>query len=85
MTLQSLNATYHALSCTLNAVRALYVLEYTFYDGFESHSLRQFVLFIPRETRIAVCGLCGRFLSLDGRPQKSIILLFCLGEKRLTP
>ena len=39
ITLQSLNATYHVLSCTLNAVRALYVLEYTFYDGFESHSL----------------------------------------------
>jgi hypothetical protein len=27
----------------LNAVRALYVLEYTFYDGFESHSLRHVI------------------------------------------
>ena len=38
ITLQSLSATYQVLSCTLNAVRALYVLETTFYDGFESHS-----------------------------------------------
>ncbi len=44
ITLQSLNATYHVLSCTLNAVRALYVLETTFYDGFESHSLRQYLV-----------------------------------------
>ena len=40
---------------------------------------RSKVIRFPRETRIAVCGLCGRFLSLDRRPQKSIILPFCLG------
>ena len=40
ITLQSVNAPRHVLSCTLSAVRALYVVEYTFYDGFESHSLR---------------------------------------------
>src|ERR1700674_5758171 len=45
---------------------------------------RSKVIRFPRETRIVVCGLCGRFLSLDSRPQKSIILLFCLGEKRLS-
>ena len=38
ITLQSVSAPYHVPSCTLNAVRALYVLETTFYDGFESHS-----------------------------------------------
>jgi hypothetical protein len=37
LTLQSHNAKYHVLSCTLSAVRALYVVEYTFYDGFKSH------------------------------------------------
>jgi len=31
------STTYHVLSCTLNAVRSLYVHETTFYDGFESH------------------------------------------------
>jgi hypothetical protein len=41
ITLQSLNAMYHVLLGASNAVRALYVLEYAFYDGFESHSLRQ--------------------------------------------
>jgi hypothetical protein len=40
---------------------------------------RSKIIRFPREARIAVCGLCGRFLSLDRRPQKSIILLFCLG------
>jgi hypothetical protein len=44
ITLQSLNAQYPVLSCTWNAVRAFYVLEYTFYDGFESHSLRHYLI-----------------------------------------
>ena len=39
ISLQSGNAPYHPLSCTLNAVRALYVVECTFYDGFESRSI----------------------------------------------
>jgi hypothetical protein len=39
ITLQSVNLTYHVLPYNFNAVRALYVLECTFCDGFESHSL----------------------------------------------
>jgi hypothetical protein len=55
ISLQSLAVNHRGFSRTLNAVRALYVLEYTFYSGFESHSLRHiFVIALGARSQVVI-------------------------------